>query len=101
MISCIIHKAINVTICVGGASSNYEISNYVSLTGNVGLIQLNRPRALNALCDGLMQEVGEALASMDNDPTVDAIVITGMNIVMTMNIVIIICKDAKTKALME
>ena len=44
---------------------------------NVGLIQLNRPRALNALCDGLMAEVSEALKDYDTDPTVGAIVITG------------------------
>lgn len=44
---------------------------------NVGLIQLNRPKALNALCDGLMVEVGLALDEMEKDKSVDAIVITG------------------------
>ncbi|NXE28459.1 ECHM protein, partial [Ardeotis kori] len=44
---------------------------------NVGLIQLNRPQALNALCEGLMQELRRALEALENDPQVGAIVITG------------------------
>ncbi len=44
---------------------------------NVGLIQLNRPKALNALCDALMREFGEALKAFDSDPTVGAVVVTG------------------------
>ncbi|XP_050982766.1 enoyl-CoA hydratase, mitochondrial [Labeo rohita] len=44
---------------------------------NVGFIQLNRPKALNALCDGLMLEVGEALDTFEADSEVGAIVITG------------------------
>lgn len=44
---------------------------------NVGLVQLNRPRALNALCDELMTEVGEAMKDFDADPSVGAIVLTG------------------------
>ena len=44
---------------------------------DVGLITLNRPRALNALCDGLMAELSDALKEYDNDSTVGAIVLTG------------------------
>ncbi|NWX46121.1 ECHM protein, partial [Steatornis caripensis] len=44
---------------------------------SVGLIQLNRPQALNALCEGLMEELQQALEAMENDPKVGAIVITG------------------------
>lgn len=44
---------------------------------NVGFIQLNRPKALNALCDGLMKEVGQALDSFEADADVGAIVLTG------------------------
>ncbi|KAL4641084.1 enoyl-CoA hydratase, mitochondrial [Arapaima gigas] len=44
---------------------------------NVGFIQLNRPKALNALCDGLMKEVGQALDDFEADSQVGAIVITG------------------------
>lgn len=44
---------------------------------NVGFIQLNRPKALNALCDGLMREVGQALDNFEADGNIGAIVITG------------------------
>lgn len=43
----------------------------------MGFIQLNRPKALNALCDGLMLEVGQALDTFEADTQVGAIVITG------------------------
>lgn len=45
--------------------------------GRVGLVTLNRPKALNALCAGLMDELIRALNDFDNDPTVGAIVVTG------------------------
>ena len=45
--------------------------------GRVALIRLNRPQALNALCDQLMDELGQALRGFDADPEVAAIVITG------------------------
>ena len=43
----------------------------------VGLIRLNRPAALNALCDQLMGEMGAALLAFDADDAIGAIVITG------------------------
>jgi len=45
--------------------------------GKVGLVTLDRPAALNALCDQLMTELGEALRGFDADPAVGAVVITG------------------------
>lgn len=45
--------------------------------GNVGLITLNRPKALNALCNDLFTEVNEAMAKYDADANVGAIVLTG------------------------
>ena len=42
-----------------------------------GLITLNRPKALNALNDGLMDELGAALKAFDADPMIGCIVITG------------------------
>lgn len=45
--------------------------------GRVGLITLNRPKALNALNDQLMDELGAALLAFDADEGVGAIVITG------------------------
>ena len=43
----------------------------------MGLVTLNRPKALNALCAGLMDELITALNEMDNDPKIGAIVVTG------------------------
>src|SRR5919112_5281382 len=45
--------------------------------GRVAIIRLNRPKALNALCDQLMEELGQALRGYDADPGIAAIVITG------------------------
>ena len=44
---------------------------------HVGLITLDRPKALNALNAELMRELGEALRKFDADPAIGAIVITG------------------------
>ncbi|WP_395071096.1 enoyl-CoA hydratase [Paraburkholderia silvatlantica] len=49
----------------------------VETRGKVGLITLNRPKALNALNDALMDELGAALKAFDADEGVSAIVITG------------------------
>jgi enoyl-CoA hydratase len=49
----------------------------VETRGNVGLIRLNRPKALNALCDALVREMGTALDGFENDDAVGAVVITG------------------------
>jgi enoyl-CoA hydratase len=49
----------------------------VETHGGVGLIRLNRPKALNALCDQLMSELGTQLRAFDADDTIGAIVITG------------------------
>lgn len=42
-----------------------------------GLITLNRPKALNALNDGLMDELGAALKAFDADEAIGCIVLTG------------------------
>jgi len=44
---------------------------------NVGLITLNRPKALNALNAELMTELAESLSIFDSDKTIAAIVVTG------------------------
>ena len=44
----------------------------------VGLIRLNRPEALNALCDALMRDLKAQLALFDADPAIGAIVITAV-----------------------
>lgn len=45
--------------------------------GRVALVTLNRPKALNALNDSLMDELGQALLGFDEDDGISAIVITG------------------------
>jgi enoyl-CoA hydratase len=49
----------------------------VETRGRVGLVTLNRPKALNALNDALMNELGTAFANFDADENIGAIVITG------------------------
>jgi len=49
----------------------------VETKDKVGVITLNRPKALNALCEQLLAEVRRALAAFDKDPKVGAIIITG------------------------
>ena len=49
----------------------------VETHGAVGLIRLNRPKALNALCDQLMRKLGTQLLAFDADPAIGAIVLTG------------------------
>ncbi len=49
----------------------------VSTSGAVGVITLNRPKALNALNAALMRELGEALDAFDADDAIGAMVLTG------------------------
>ena len=49
----------------------------VERDGRVGLITLNRPKALNALNSQVMHEVVAAAQEFDNDPGIGAIVLTG------------------------
>ncbi len=45
--------------------------------GKVGVITLNRPKALNALNDALMDELGDALQALDADAAIGCIILTG------------------------
>jgi enoyl-CoA hydratase len=49
----------------------------VETKGAVGLITLNRPKALNALNAALMRELAAALDGLEADPDIGAIVLTG------------------------
>lgn len=44
---------------------------------NVGFIQLNRPKALNALCADLMTELGNAVTEFDKNPNIGCLILTG------------------------
>ena len=49
----------------------------VETRGKVGLVTLNRPKALNALNVRMMADVVAALRRYEDDPTIGAVVITG------------------------
>ena len=49
----------------------------VETTGRVGVITLNRPKALNALNSATMTEVTAAVGELDSDNAIGCIVITG------------------------
>ncbi|KAL0840942.1 hypothetical protein ABMA28_014735 [Loxostege sticticalis] len=61
------------------AAPSYENikTEVVGTKKNVGLIQLYRPKALNALCKPLFQELGQAVKAFDADDSISAIIITG------------------------
>ncbi|KAI7853004.1 ClpP/crotonase-like domain-containing protein [Circinella umbellata] len=45
--------------------------------GKVALVTLNRPKALNALCNDLFTEINDAMKNFDDDENIGAIVLTG------------------------
>ena len=49
----------------------------IETAGKVGIVRLNRPAALNALNDKLMDELGVALATFDADDAIGCMIITG------------------------
>ena len=49
----------------------------VRTEGRVGIVTLNRPKALNALNGQLMDELGTALQAFDADPEIGCMLITG------------------------
>jgi enoyl-CoA hydratase len=62
--------------CARFSSQSYSFIK-VEKRDKVGLITLDRPKALNALCGGLMIEVVNAIQGYDADPSIGAIVLTG------------------------
>jgi len=49
----------------------------VETQDKVGIIRLNRPKALNALNDALMDELGHALTAFDADENIGCMIVTG------------------------
>ena len=49
----------------------------IETKGRVGIIRLNRPKALNALCADLVRELGQALDTFEKDPGIGCLVLTG------------------------
>ena len=56
---------------------SYDTIEVRTEAGKVGIITLNRPKALNALNDALMTELGAALQAFDADEAIGCIVVTG------------------------
>ena len=56
---------------------NYETIETRVEAEKVGIITLNRPKALNALNDALMTELGHALKAFDADEAIGCIIVTG------------------------
>jgi enoyl-CoA hydratase len=56
---------------------SYENIDVRTEAGKVGIITLNRPKALNALNDALMTELGQALKAFDADDAIGCIIVTG------------------------
>jgi enoyl-CoA hydratase len=49
----------------------------VEIKNKVGVITLNRPKALNALCGALMDELETALDELEANDDIGCIVVTG------------------------
>ncbi|XP_076640134.1 enoyl-CoA hydratase, short chain 1 [Colletes latitarsis] len=60
-------------------ASNYEFIKVETMgeKKNVALVTLNRPKALNALCDKLISEINDAVTKLDRNNSIGAIVLTG------------------------
>ncbi|MFT4268422.1 MAG: enoyl-CoA hydratase [Xenophilus sp.] len=56
---------------------SYETIEVRTEAGKVGIVTLNRPKALNALNDALMNELGAALKAFDADETIGCMIVTG------------------------
>ena len=70
---------IKCNIRLGSSLPNLEYikAEKVGTNGRVGLITLNRPKALNALNDPLVDDLMSCLKYFDQDPNVGAMVLTG------------------------
>ena len=58
-------------------TTTYENIIVTQKEDNICFIQLNRPKALNALCDALFKELAHAVKEADECPKTAAIVLTG------------------------
>jgi len=66
------------TICLtAGGKYQHLLVETRGDNSNIGLIQLNRPKALNALCDALIEELRQVLDYFEKDPKIACAVLTG------------------------
>jgi len=59
------------------ASAPTQSMTLVERRDGVGIITLNRPKALNALCNALITELNAQLQALDKDESIGCIIITG------------------------
>ncbi len=57
--------------------TNYEFIKSLILDDSIGLVELNRPKLLNALNIGLMKELAKELKELDDNENIKVIVLTG------------------------
>ncbi|XP_057311454.1 enoyl-CoA hydratase, mitochondrial-like [Hydractinia symbiolongicarpus] len=64
---------------LSGGGKEYEniVVETVGENKNVGLVSLNRPKALNALCGALFVDLQDALSNLQKDKSIGAVVLTG------------------------
>ena len=86
-----------ISIKLKGITVNYE-NILVEKRGNVALITLNRPKALNALSPDLMRELSLAVDVLEPDATVGCLVVTGSEKAFAAGADI---KEMKTKSYMD
>jgi enoyl-CoA hydratase len=70
-------KNINNTIMKLFSTKQYEYVNVSTPSENVGLIQLNRPKAKNALSLGLIKDLNSALKEFEENHDIGSIVLYG------------------------
>ncbi len=55
---------------------SYELID-ISIEKKVATLKIDRPKALNALCDQLIVEMTDVLDGLENNPDVSALILTG------------------------
>ncbi|CAO3689030.1 unnamed protein product [Rhizopus stolonifer] len=71
-------RAFSASLAQKQAATTKEYTHILTETRDkVGLITLNRPKALNALCGDLFHEVNDILGKYEADKNIGAVVITG------------------------
>jgi enoyl-CoA hydratase/carnithine racemase len=86
MLSSIVRKSANKNFYVTGlrffstdySKLTYENCNFEVKEYGVGLVSINRPKSLNALCDALYHDLYDIISKMDHDESIGAIVLTGV-----------------------
>lgn len=71
-----LHKVLFSTTTLKDSYDNILVET-TGAQANVGLIRLNRPKALNALSDALFADLLHAATTLDKDPNIGCLIVTG------------------------